>query len=1037
MHDRSALAALRIDRFILERLIPAVHRDARPLEVTAWPAPGEPGPFSDAADADAAGSFEPIAAGDAWGRPWGTTWFRVTGAVPPQWRTGDGSLPENTRAELVVDLGFTAGQPGFQCEGMVWTPTGEPVRGIAPLNNAVVEAVSNDGAIDVYIEAASNPDVGSLFTFEPTPVGDPATAGEAPIYRLRHVDVRLRDLEVTALLADTVALRGLAKELPEGSPRRADIVVALERMIDAVDPHDIAGTASAGRAVLHPVLASPAAASAHTLHAVGHAHIDSAWLWPVRETVRKVSRTFSNVLSLMDEDPDFVFAASSAQQYAWVKEYYPHLFDRIRERVAEGRFVPVGSMWVESDTNLPGGEALARQFVAGKGFFLREFGIDTPEVWLPDSFGYTGALPQIARASGARWFLTQKISWNETNRMPHHTFRWEGIDGTRLFTHFPPVDTYNSLVSAAELAHAERTYADKGHGSVSLLPYGYGDGGGGPTREMTAAVARTASLEGSPRVVHSTPAEFFETAEAEYPEPPVWAGELYLEFHRGTYTSQLKTKQGNRRSEHLLREAELWAATAAVRTGAEYPAARLARAWETVLLQQFHDILPGSSIAWVYHDAERNYAAVARELEAIIGDSLRALAGANVGGADAGGADAGAPGGGIRLRVNAAPHATGGVPAMSARADSAEDSPTGTVPERSGDGWVLDNGVVRVVVDGRGLVTSAIDLATGRESVAPGGAAGLLQLHRDTPAQWDAWDVDVHYRNTVTDLTEADRVDVRGDTIVVERSFGSSRVVEAISLAADSRTLQFTFDLDWHETQKLLKLAFPVDVHTDRAASEIQFGHIERPTHTNTSWDVARFETVAHRWVRVAEPGFGVAVVNDSTYGHDITRAERAVGGGTTSTVRLSLIRAALFPDPTQDQGEHTLRVGLVIGADVADAVAEGYRINLPERVVEGANVDRIEPLVAVSDPGVVVEAVKLAEDGSGDVVVRLYEALGRRVQATVSAGFDAASVIETDLLEREVEASALSSPAPAASAGLTAALSLRPFQLVTLRFTR
>lgn len=1010
MHDRSTLAELRIDRFVRERLQPSIYRDARPTDLEHWTAPGEPVTFEEAA----AGDYRPIAAGDRWGLPWGTTWFRVRGTAPEEWR--DDIAAGRARAELVVDLGFTSGQPGFQCEAMVWDLQGRPVRGIAPLNNAVSEAVSTDGHVDVFIEAASNPDVGSLFTFAPTPVGDRATAGDDPIYVLRHVDVRLRDLEVAALLADTRALRGLVSQLDAGSPRRAELLVALERMVDAVDPLDVAGTASAGRAVLAPLLARPASASAHTLHAVGHAHIDSAWLWPVRETMRKVARTFSNVLSLMDEDPDFVFAASSAQQYAWMKEFYPDLFARIRERVAEGRFVPVGSMWVESDTNLPGGEALARQFVAGKSFFLREFGLDTPEVWLPDSFGYTGALPQIARAAGAKWFLTQKISWNETNRVPHHTFRWEGIDGTRLFTHFPPVDTYNSVISAAELAHAERNYADKGRGTVSLLPYGYGDGGGGPTREMTQAIARTGSLEGSPRVVHSTPQAFFETAEEEYAEPDVWVGELYLEFHRGTYTSQLATKQGNRRSEHLLREAELWAATATVRTGAEYPGERLARAWETVLLQQFHDILPGSSIAWVYHDAERNYAAVARELEDIIQTSLRALAGD----------------GERTLQVNAAPHARHGVPALGA---SAPASPGLVSPQPDRGGWVLDNGVIRVVVDSRGLIISAVDLATGRDAVAPASAAGLLQLHRDTPTQWDAWDVDVHYRNTVTDLVDADDVRVEGDRIVVERSFGASRVVERIWLEEDSRVVSLGFDLDWHETQKLLKLAFPVDVHTSTATSEIQFGHIERATHTNTSWDAARFETVAHRWIRVAEPDFGVAVVNDSTYGHDVTRSARASGGGTVSTVRLSLIRAALFPDPTQDQGEHSLQVGFVVGADVAGTIAEGYRINLPVRTVDAAASD-ITPLLAVDDPGVVVEAVKLAEDGSGDVVVRLYEALGVRTTARLTASFAATAVTETDLLERDGEPSVVTDAVVDADS-VSVALALRPFQLVTLRFAR
>lgn len=1008
MHDRTALTEMRIDRFIRERLAPAVYRARLPLTVSAWEAPGEPVPFDEARDAE----YRPFAIGTPWGRAWGTTWFAVSGAVPADWRDADGALPEGTVAELVVDLGFTAGQSGFQCEALIWNRDGAPIKGVSPFNNATAAAIDADGRVDVLVEAASNPDVGSLFTFEPTPVGDPATAGDAPLYTLREMSIGLRDVAVWDLLQDFRLLHGLIAELDATSARRATLIEGMDAAIDAVDPHDVAGTAQAGRDVLAPLLAAPAASSAHVLHAVGHAHIDSAWLWPVRETARKVSRTFSNVLSLMDEDPEFVFASSSAQQFAWMKEHYPALWERLKARVAEGRFVPVGGMWVESDTNMVGGEAMARQFVEGKSFFLEEFGIDTEEVWLPDSFGYSGALPQIMKAAGARWFLTQKISWNETNRIPHHTFRWEGIDGSRIFTHFPPVDKYNSEVTAADLAHAERNFADKGRARTSLLPYGFGDGGGGPTREMTATIARTRSLEGAPIVKHSTPREFFETAEAEYADPAVWAGELYLEFHRGTYTSQLRTKQGNRRSEHLLREAELWAATATVRTGAAYPAETFQRLWRLVLLQQFHDILPGTSIAWVHRDAERNYEAIATELEQVIADSLRALVGT----------------GDRAVVANAAPHGRAGAPALSiAPATPAAD----VAPRVEGEGFVLDNGIVRAAIDGRGLIVSLVDLASGREVVPAGRTAGLFEVFRDTPTQWDAWDIDETYRRHATPLDSADSVRVDGDAIVVERTVGDSSIGQRIALAEGSRTVRLSLDVDWHEQQKLLKLGVPVDVHTDRAASEIQFGHIVRPTHTNTSWDSARFETAAHRWVRVAEPGFGVAVTNDSTYGHDITRHEREAGG-TYSLVRLSIIRSAMFPDPGQDQGAHHLEVGIVVGAEVADAVAEGYRTNLPTRVVTDAAETTVAPLIAIDVPGVVVEAVKLAQDGSGDVVVRLYEALGERTRAHLEAGFEVSGVTETDLLEREVDAAAVSSVS-----GGAVELDLRPFQLVTLRLKR
>ncbi len=1009
MHDRTHLIEQRIDRFIRERLQPAVYRERVALDVAAWEVEGEPVAFTDAATAD----YRPFSVGTAWGRPWGTTWFAVRGAVPAQWRNADGTLPDGFATELVVDLGFTAGQSGFQCEALVWGRDGAPIKGIAPFNNAVAAAVAPDGTIDVLIEAASNPDVGSLFTFDPTHLGDPETAGTDPIYTLRTADVALRDLQVSSLLRDAVVLRGLAGELATATPRRAEIIAALERMVDAVDPDDVSGTAAAGRAALSDVLAQPAHASSHVLHAVGHAHIDSAWLWPVRETARKVSRTFSNVLSLMDDDPEFTFASSSAQQFAWIKENYPEIWQRLVARVREGRFIPVGGMWVESDTNMPGGEALARQFVEGKNFFLDEFGIDTPEVWLPDSFGYTAALPQIARSAGARWFLTQKISWNETNRMPHHTFMWEGIDGSRIFSHFPPVDKYNSELEASDLAHAEQNFADKGRSTMSLLPYGYGDGGGGPTREMAEIVARTGSLEGSPRVQHSTPRDFFEAAENEYPNPEVWAGELYLESHRGTYTSQLRTKQGNRRSEHLLREAELWATTAAVRTGAAYPAAALQRLWRLVLLQQFHDILPGSSIAWVHKDAERNYAAIAAELTEIIDSSIRSLVGS----------------GPHTLLANAAPHARQGVGALSVATPATSAR---VVPAPRTDEFILDNGVIRAVIDPRGLITSLVDLASGREVVPEGRVAGLFQLHRDTPTSWDAWDIDDHYRRHVSDLVDAVDVRIEGTAVIVSREFGASRLVEQISLDEGSRTLRLSIDIDWNERQKLLKLSFPIDVHTDRAASEIQFGHVVRPTHTNTSWDAARYETVAHRWVRVAEPDFGVAITNDSTYGHDITRSAR-VGGGTYSDARLSIVRAALFPDPQQDQGKHHVEVGVVVGGQVLDAVTEGYRINLAERVIEGAGEESVQPLVTVSNPGVVVEAVKLAEDGSGDIVLRLYESLGQRAKTSLELHVDAARIDETDLLERP-----LAEPTGALSGDVTAPhLSLRPFQLVTLRVSR
>jgi alpha-mannosidase len=646
----------------------------------------------------------------------------------------------------------------------------------------------------------------------------------------------------------------------------------------------------------------------------------------------------------------------------------------------------------------------------GQRYFRDAFGITCREGWLPDSFGYTAALPQIMRLGGCRYFLTQKISWNKENKFPHHTFWWEGLDGTRVFTHFPPIDTYNSDLSGRELAHAQRNFQENGAATRSLVPFGYGDGGGGPTREFVATARRVKDLESSPKVTIESPTEFFTAAEDEYRDhAPVWSGELYLEIHRATYTSQAKTKQGNRRTEHLLREAELWS-TAAVVAGKldTYPYEDLDRLWKVALLHQFHDILPGSSISWVHREAERTYAKIADELDAIISRAQQALAGE----------------GDEQIVFNAAPHGRHGVAGLGAGVATTAGR---AVTVENG---VIDNGLIRVTIDERGLITSLYDLEAEREVIAPGAVGNLLQLHVDTPNHWDAWDVDSFYKNNVRDVTEVDSFAFSTDddeaVVVVVRSFGRSTVTQTLRVRPGTKRVDIETEMDWHETEKFLKAAYPVDVHADRSASETQFGHIFRPTHQNTSWDAAKFEIAAHRWVHVGEPGYGVAVVNDSTYGHDINRTARE-DGGTTTTIRTSLIRAPRFPDPQTDQGVHVVNHALVVGAGIPEAIEEGYAINLPERVVSGA--DGVEPIVALDNDNVIVEAIKLADDQSGDVVVRLYESTGGRSRATITPSFQAASATEVDLLERHLADRELTNNG--------VSLDLRPFQILTLRFSR
>ncbi|MFI9507786.1 alpha-mannosidase [Nocardia sp. NPDC052566] len=998
MHDDRRLIENRLGRVLGERITPAIYPESVPLKASIWNAPDEPVPVAEGLTAPRT----PIESGARWGPPWGTSWLTVEGTVPAAWA--------GKTVEAIIDLGFDQNMTGFQCEGLVYRPDGSPVKGLHPRSAWVRIAAPAVGGEHVlfHVEAASNP---IIPFFGPTALGDKSTAGTAPQYRLGRLDLVVFDEEVWQLVLDLEVLGELMHEMPEDPARRYDIVRAIERALDAIELDNVNATAAAARACLADALAKPAIPSAHRISAVGHAHIDSAWLWPLRETVRKVARTTANMTALLDDDPAFVYTMSQAAQYDFIKRHRPEVYERVKKAVSQGRFVPAGGMWVESDTNMPGSEAMARQFVHGKRFFLAEFGIENEEAWLPDTFGFAAGLPQIIKAAGSKWLLTQKISWSQINQFPHHTFLWEGIDGTRIFTHFPPVDTYNCSMHGREIAHAARNFKEKGRASMSLAPTGWGDGGGGTTREMIAKAARMNNLEGSPKVAWDKPADFFARAEAEYRNPAVWVGELYLELHRATLTSQAKTKQGNRRSEHLLREAELWCATATVRKNAEYPYAELDRIWKTVLLNQFHDILPGSSIAWVHREAEKTYAVVAEELTAIIERAQWVLGGERSG----------------PNVFNPAPHAWGSVPAGAAAPMTAP--PPSSVVARAGGGFVLDNGLLRVEVDARGLVVSVFDPAHRRETLPPGSAANLLQLHPDFPNSWDAWDVDLFYRNRVTDLVDVDFVVAETDSAAVRvgRSFGSSKVEQTLALRPGARGLDIETSVDWHETEKFLKLAFPLDIHADRYASETQFGHLFRPTHTNTSWEWAKFEACNHRFVHFAEPGWGVALVNDSTYGHDVTRTVRA-DGATTTTVRASLLRAPRFPDPETDHGTHHFRHALVPGASIGDAVCAGYQVNLTP--LRPGVAEAVEPLFTVDNDAVVTSAVKLADDGSGDVVLRVYESHGGRASALITPGFTVEGWQVCDLLERPVPGD---SPAEAQGAGVH--VRLRPFQLVTLRF--
>ncbi|MFD1055204.1 alpha-mannosidase [Terrabacter terrigena] len=1060
MFDDSAHVLRRARRVLAEHVTPAVHRDRVPLATSAWHVAGEPVPVAVALGVAARGGFEPAGPGTPWGEPWSTWWFEITGSVPEAFA--------GECVEVVVDLGFRGEGPGFQAEGLLHDADGTPLKGIHPMNRwfRVSPSAAGGEQVHLFLEAAGNPAV-MEHGFRPTGLGEVATAGAEPRYLLGRVDVAVFEPEVFGLAMDLDVLVDLATELPERDARRLEVTAALDDALAALDVHDIRHTAAAARAALVEVLAAPAVTSAQRLTAVGHAHIDSAWLWPVRETVRKCARTFANVTALAADYPELVFACSSAQQYAWMKERQPAIWQRIKDAVAAGTWEPVGGQWVEADGVMPSGESLVRQLLHGQRFFERELGVRCRGVWLPDSFGYSAAYPQIARLAGAEWFLTQKLSWNDTNTFPHHTFWWEGIDGTRVLTHFPPADTYESKLGGAEVHRSARQHLDKGRSRRALIPFGFGDGGGGPEREMLERARRLRSLEGSPAVEVGTAQSFFDGVRDEYADrAPTWVGELYLELHRGTLTSQRAMKVGNRGCEALLRQAELVWTLVAVHGLGEWPAERLRLVWERLLLLQFHDILPGSAIAWVHREARDDFERLTAELRSLVDEGLEllsAVGGPGGVGAVGGPGGLGGVGGGL---LNAGPYARRevvdgaqgrvlvDVPALSV-GGRVVDQPANPV---SVEGLTVTNGLVSVTVSTDGSIDSLVDHRHDDRQVLPAGArAAELRLHPDVPAMWDAWDIDKPHSRTWTSPvdTVVEVVESGSLRVVVEArgAVGRSTFVQRTTVTADSPRVDVEVRVDWRERERALAAYVPVSVLAPHSSADIQFGHLRRPTHENTSWESARHEMVAHRWLHVGEEGWGVALVNEATYGHAVRRSVTGAGEPVT-TMRLTLLRSPSFPDPTTDSseevGEQVVRFGIVPGADVAEAVEHGYAVHLPllgARTPTGADgsvarVVEVGPLVEVGDPAVVVEAVKLAEDGSGDVVVRLYESRGGRARSVVRPGFEWSSVAEVDLLEEDSPAldgrhALVTSDAAAAAPGGRVTVELRPFQLVTLRFTR
>lgn len=864
---------------------------------------------------------------------------------------------------------------------------------------------------------------------------------------MRACALVMPDLPTRELLALARVAHGIATHLHADDPARGRMLTALDDaflQLDTREPHGEAFYQSVPAALEKLRRELPACGAPLPVHlfASGHAHIDVAWLWPLGQTRRKAERSFTTVLRLMEEFPEYHYTQSQPQLYDFVRQDRPELFAAIQRRVAEGRWEITGGMWIEADANLSGSESLARQFVLGRRFFRQHFGpAETPVMFLPDVFGYSAALPQLIREAGMRYFFTIKIGWNQYNRVPYDSFWWQGLDGTRVLTHFSTspdltgthASTYNSFAVPEQVLGCWRTLKQKELHDNVLMLYGHGDGGGGPTREMLENLREMRSMTATPQVRQASVGAFFQRLEEQSARFPVWDGELYLELHRGTYTSQSRTKRGNRKSEVLLHDAELLASWAWL-AGQDYPREALARAWELVCLNQFHDILPGSSIAEVYVENLAHY----REVEELAG---RAFAEAFQGLA---------PGGEVVL-INPAPYANpdpvfwageapsvagaslqpteGGcwlaldqdIPACGMVSLGAGTPADFNLPGARAFEHGLENLFVRVELSPEGDVVRIYDKVARREVLS--GPCELL-LFEDRPLNWNAWDVDIYYDERSWTASPADSIRVVEDgplraTLEVRRQLFHSTLVQRISLFYNSKRLDFDCQVDWQERHVLLKAAFPVEVHASAATFEVQWGHVQRPTHRNTSWDWARFETCAHRWIDLSEGNYGVSLLNDCKYGHDVQG----------NVMRLSLLRSPSEPDPTADTGQHRFAYSLLPHAGPLGwpTLAQAYRLNDPARALPGFGGPAGPPrqLVASSAIEVVVETVKRSEEGDF-LIVRAYESLRTRGRVAFHFDFEVAEAWRVDLLEEN--------PRSLSVEGRTVWYDYRPFEIITLK---
>ena len=973
-----------------------------------------------------------------------TSWDEVE---VPSWQRIRVTVPKRFEGEPVV-LSLRVGgydHKLFNAEALAYV-NGEFVLGLDAYHNEILlseHAVSGQEFV-VALNLFWKPDFNKT-VWQPSPRWE--------YHDIEKVtELQLIDRAAEHFYWDALTAFETATSFDENSMRGSQIIEILDLVFNMVDYRGPLGDAfyesigEAAEKLRTDLYSHPGGQIAPRAMAVGQTHIDLAWFWPIDVNRLKIGRTFASMLDLMEKYENFTFFQNQAKVYDYCREDFPDLYDEAKKRISEGRWEVNGGMWTEPDCNLPSGEALVRQLTMGLRFFQQELGGSGDALVIMDAFGYTWALPQLIKRCGMKYFLTNKMSWNQYNRMPYDTFEWKGIDGSTVLAHqlTSPSGKYaswattcNAELDPGSLRGAWDQYLQKRLSHEILFTYGYGDGGGGPTTAMLEKAERVRQLGSPVRLENGTIQEFFERMEEQLSskDAPVWNGELYLEFHRGTYTSKGAIKRGNRKGEVLMHDAELFATTANLLVSRPYPREDLLTCWDILLVNQQHDILPGSITDEPERDALRDYAELQEVGGRVVVESLEAIAQQVETGAE------------TLVVFNSLPWRRSGVVKASLfglsdtyhftdasgrvvphQVVSEEDGTTDVLlsvqdvpscgytsitvePGAPADGpesslsvseTEMENRFFRMEIDGQGRITALHDKVADREVLAAGARGNVFQLFEDKPLNFDAWDIDQFYQDKMWEVegVESVRVVEKGPvraTVELTRSFGRSRMVQRVQIYDAVPRIDFDTEVEWDEKHTLLKVAFPVQVRNTHATYDIQFGNIERPTHWNTSWDQGKFEVYGHKWADLSEADYGVSLMNDCKYGYDVK----------DNVMRLSLLRSPTNPDPHTDEGHHEFVYSLYPhqGDWRTGTVRAAYNLNVPMRAVQtgahAGNLPREFSLVSSSRENVIVETVKLAED-SDKVVVRCYESYNSRGSATLRLGVGVAGAAEVNLLEED-----------------------------------